>query len=82
MDLKMNYDSGLGKVIIVLNEKEGKFDLLAQNPYASKVDYHRITCGIKDIETAKIVRDAYIRGLYDGETIAEINKSKEEKNAN
>ena len=71
IDFNINFNSGLGKVIVVLDEKENKFTLLAQNPYASQVDYHTITSGIKDIETAKIVRDTYIRGLFDGETFRE-----------
>lgn len=77
VDFKTNNDCGLERIIIVLDEQKGTYTLKAQNPYSDKIDYHSIVYGIKDIETAKKVKEAYIRGLYDGEeyTLREVNKS-------
>lgn len=66
-DLKMNYNSGLGKVIIIYDSEKNTFSVLAQNPSSDKVDYLTVQSGIKDAETAKLVERAYFRGIFDGE---------------
>ena len=66
-DLKMNFNSGLGKVIIIYDAEKNTFSVLAQNPYSDKVDYLAVQSGIKDAETAKLVERAYFRGIFDGE---------------
>ena len=66
-DLKMNYNSGLGKVIIIYDPEKNTFSVLAQNPTSDKVDYLTIQSRIKDAENAKLVERAYFRGIFDGE---------------
>lgn len=66
-DLKMNFNSGLGKVIITYDAEKNTFSVLAQNPTSDKVDYLTVQSGIKDAETAKLVERAYFRGIFDGE---------------
>ena len=72
INLKMNNNCGLQRVIIVLNEENGTYDLKAQAPYDKSVHYKTVLFNIKDIETAQKVKEAYIQGLYDGEKYKEI----------
>ena len=77
VNLKMNNDCGLERVIIVYGQEKETYSLEAQSPcYSERACYHTIVYDIKDIETAKKVKEAYIRGLYDGESY----KEKEIKN--
>ena len=66
-EIKMNYNSGLGKVIIIYDDEKDTFSVLAQNPSSDKVDYLTVQSGIKDKETAKLISRAYFRGIFDGE---------------
>lgn len=66
IDLKMNQNIGLEKVIIIYDEQKETYSVLAQNPFSKNVDYLTVESAIKDGHTAMIVKRSYIRGLYDG----------------
>lgn len=66
LNLKMNNNCGLGKVIIIYDDDKGTYDIKAQYLNSQKIDYYSISSNIKDANTAKLIKEAYIRGLYDG----------------
>lgn len=66
LNLQMNQNIGLEKVIIIYDDENGTYDIKAQYLNSQKIDYYTIAFNIKDADTAKLVKDAYIRGLYDG----------------
>ena len=66
LNLKINQNIGLEKVIIIYDDNKGTYEIKAQYLNSQKVDYYTISSNIKDANTAKIVKDAYVRGLYDG----------------
>lgn len=66
LNLQMNQNIGLEKVIIIYDDEKGTYDIKAQYLNSQKIDYYTIAFNIKDANTAKLVKDAYIRGLYDG----------------
>lgn len=66
LNLQINQNIGLEKVIIIYDDKKRTYDIKAQYLNSQKIDYYTISSNIKDADTAKLVKDAYIRGLYDG----------------
>lgn len=66
LNLQINQNIGLEKVIIIYDDKNGTYVIKAQYLNSQEIDYYTISSNIKDVDTAKLVKDAYIRGLYDG----------------